>query len=106
MKKRFDSYDKLFGAHPTSALFDLSTVPDAASFYQTELARVRKSAGPWWTARCPFHDDQHPSFAFNVETGRWRCHAGCGSGSMVDFVMRRYGVRFKQACDRLGLHRG
>jgi putative DNA primase/helicase len=29
-------------------------------------------------ASCPFHDDEHPSFSVNRETGLWICHAGCG----------------------------
>jgi hypothetical protein len=35
--------------------------------------------------RCPFHDDQHPSFGVNVEENYWHCFAGCGGGSIIDF---------------------
>jgi hypothetical protein len=31
--------------------------------------------------RCPFHDDQHPSFS--VLGGFWRCWAGCGEGGLA-----------------------
>lgn len=34
--------------------------------------------------RCPFHEDSHPSFYVNKETGAWMCHAGCGAGSFFD----------------------
>jgi hypothetical protein len=33
--------------------------------------------------RCPFHDDQHPSFG--VIGGYWKCFAGCGSGGLAAF---------------------
>jgi hypothetical protein len=36
---------------------------------------------------CPFHDDHHPSFAVNDEADYWKCFAGCGSGSVIDFYM-------------------
>jgi hypothetical protein len=42
------------------------------------------------TAKCPFHEDQHPSFSV-FETGsghRWKCHAGCGGGDEVDFLRK------------------
>jgi len=35
--------------------------------------------------RCPFHDDQHPSFGVNEEGNYWHCFAGCGGGSIIDF---------------------
>lgn len=33
---------------------------------------------------CPFHDDRHPSFYVNKESGAWICHSGCGAGSFFD----------------------
>src|SRR4051812_19610318 len=38
--------------------------------------------------RCPFHDDEHPSCSVNLAQGLWNCHAGCGSGNLLDFVHR------------------
>jgi DNA primase len=45
-----------------------------------------KSSGPRdIMARCPFHDDNKPSFAVNIINGLWICHA-CGlSGGLADF---------------------
>jgi hypothetical protein len=37
---------------------------------------------------CPFHDDQHPSFQVNRERNYWSCYAGCGGGSIIDFMMK------------------
>lgn len=45
------------------------------------------------TGFCPFHDDQHPSFSANLETGLWLCHSSrCkGKGNLSQF------------CERLGV---
>lgn len=42
------------------------------------------------SARCPFHDDSHPSFSVHglSHRPRWRCHAGCGGGDEVDFIAK------------------
>jgi hypothetical protein len=38
---------------------------------------------------CPFHyPDEHKSFQINEERGFWHCYAGCGGGSIIDFVMK------------------
>jgi DNA primase len=46
--------------------------------------------------RCPFHDDQSPSFHVYPESGRWHCFAeGCrahGGGDAIDFI------RLKEGC--------
>lgn len=38
------------------------------------------------TAKCPFHEDGNPSFGVNVVKGVWKCHGGCGGGSVVDLI--------------------
>src|SRR4051794_15678675 len=38
--------------------------------------------------RCPFHEDEHPSCSVNLAQGLWNCHAGCGSGNLLEFVHR------------------
>ena len=37
------------------------------------LEEQRSSTDSWVTARCPFHHDRNPSFAFNRDTGQWCC---------------------------------
>ena len=52
--------------------------------------------------RCPFHDDQGPSFVVSVSKNLWRCHGACQlGGSVVDFVMRAEGVSFRHAVELL-----
>ncbi len=50
---------------------------------------------------CPFHDDHNPSLFVDLEKGTWRCFAGCGSGSVIDFVMKAEGIEFKDAVEKL-----
>lgn len=42
--------------------------------------------GEEYRAKCPFHDDTHPSFSMNIESGLWVCHRGCGSGNIWQLV--------------------
>ena len=39
------------------------------------------------SGRCPFHQDEHPSFSVNVESGLWKCHASeCNAeGNVIQF---------------------
>jgi len=57
--------------------------------------------------RCPFHDDEKPSFSVNEKENYWNCFAGCGGGSVIDFWMKFNHMEFKEAVDdlaeRLGL---
>jgi hypothetical protein len=59
--------------------------------------------------RCPFHDDQHPSFGVNRDGNYWQCFAGCGGGTIIDFWMKWKGIEFSQAvselADLLGIER-
>lgn len=48
---------------------------------------------------CPFHDDHNPSFAVNDEKGYWKCFAGCGGGSVIDFHMRYQEQVLGRECD-------
>jgi hypothetical protein len=50
---------------------------------------------------CPFHDDQHASFAVNAEGNYWSCFAGCGGGSLIDFWMKYQNCDFKTAIREL-----
>ena len=40
--------------------------------------------------RCPFHDDSTPSLSIFKHDGIWfwKCHAGCGSGTIIDAAMQ------------------
>ena len=40
---------------------------------------------------CPFHIDDLPSCSINVTLGKWICFAGCGQGSLVNFISKYTG---------------
>jgi len=52
---------------------------------------------------CPFHDDRNASFSVNIEKNYWKCFAGCGGGSIIDFWMVKRNCDFKQAIHELGV---
>lgn len=56
---------------------------------------------PSGRGHCPFHDDQHASFAVNAENNYWSCFAGCGGGSIIDFWMKYQHCDFKTAVREL-----
>jgi hypothetical protein len=51
--------------------------------------------------KCPFHADEHESFAVNDRGNYWHCFAGCGGGSAIDFWMKRQGCDFTTAVTEL-----
>ncbi len=87
-------------SHSCSKEEILSRIDDFSVVF-AELKAQSASRDGWVDARCPFHDDEHPSFGFNRRTGRWRCFAGCGSGSAIDFLMKRSGIGYHDALAEL-----
>jgi 5S rRNA maturation endonuclease (ribonuclease M5) len=69
-----------------------------SSFYRSFIPTLREHGGnKEATGLCPFHDDHNPSFSVNVETGLWKCFAGCGQGDVIAFYKKLNGVDFKIA---------
>lgn len=51
------------------------------------FAKIKPATGrEWIEATCPYHDETHPSFAVNLETGRFRCQACGAHGNFVQLV--------------------
>jgi CHC2-type zinc finger protein len=48
--------------------------------------------------RCPFHEDGNPSFSVYDDGRKWKCHAGCGEGSAIDFIAKAKNLSDEQAC--------
>jgi DNA primase len=73
---------------------------------QLEIDQVRESNDEI-ICRCPFHDDQRPSFSINTKTGKWICFAGCGAGS-IESLLERFGIEtdFSTSDDVLANWRG
>jgi len=51
---------------------------------------------------CPFHDDREPSLVITPEKNLWHCLGACQTGgTVIDWVMRAEGVRFRHAVELL-----
>jgi len=84
--------------------FERKRLPDPMTYYSMELERLRPT-GRHASARCPFHNDTHPSLAVNIVTGAYRCHVpACGAQGrgVLDFHMARYDLSFIDAAKELG----
>ena len=62
-----------------------------------------RHAGRNYTGFCPFHDNKKtPAFVVWPETGTWRCFGQCNEGGDIfKFVMKREGIDFKEALNKL-----
>jgi hypothetical protein len=107
--------EDVFGAYATYGMeIKEKSVPKPSGviFDSSEIERVKKAVplvefieafvdlrpvASGAVGKCPFHDDQHPSFGVNKEGNYWQCFAGCGSGSIIDFWMKWKGIEFSQA---------
>ncbi len=55
----------------------------------------------WGILLCPFHDDQHPSLAVNLENGRFHCKACGETGTVIKLVQGCYGIERTEAVNLL-----
>ncbi|MGH8021915.1 MAG: CHC2 zinc finger domain-containing protein, partial [Opitutaceae bacterium] len=85
---------------PDDELARLKAVPllDLCRDYGIEL----KHEGKDWKGRCPFHSDDSPSFVVTPSKSLWNCLGACGcGGDTIQLVMRKEGVSFRHACEKL-----
>jgi DNA primase catalytic core len=85
---------------PDDELARLKAVPllDLCRDYGIEL----KPEGKDWKGRCPFHADDSPSFVVTPSKNLWNCLGACGcGGDTLQLVMRKEGVSFRHACEKL-----
>lgn len=50
---------------------------------------------------CPFHDDRSPSLVIDERDQHFHCYGCRAHGDVISWVMRRDGLSFTAACDRL-----
>ena len=67
-----------------------------------------RHAGKNYTGFCPFHDNKHtPAFVIWPESGTWRCFGQCNEGGDIfKFVMKKEGVDFREAMQKLAARAG
>ena len=64
----------------------------------TTLTRSGKSL----KGLCPFHSEKHGSFFVYPESGTWHCFGACATGGdAFSFVMKKEGLTFSEALERL-----
>ncbi len=67
------------------------------TLYEGQLRRVGNKA----VGRCPFHDETTGSFTVYLDQNTWHCY-GCSEGrDVIDFVMKRDGIKFTEAVRKL-----
>lgn len=81
-------------------------LPSPATYYATLAGLGRPNGSGWASAKCPFHEDRTASLSANMQHGGWHCHAGCGSGDLICFHMRRTRAPFVDAVRDLILRGG
>jgi DNA primase len=64
---------------------------------RTQLRR----SGAQWTGRCPFHDDQNPSFSVNAVEKLYHCFTCGEGGDLIRFVRETEGLEFASAIEWL-----
>jgi DNA primase catalytic core len=60
-----------------------------------------KPQGRGYMARCPFHEDGTPSLSVDPVKNVWHCFGCDAGGSVIDFVMKKDGLDFRAATQRL-----
>lgn len=67
-----------------------------------KLGTPLKKKGAQHTGCCPFHDEKTPSFQVSDSKGVYKCF-GCGEGgnNAVNFYMKRLGLQFPEAVERV-----
>lgn len=90
-----------------SAIDEIKSRIDIVDLVSEAGVRLRK-AGRNYTGFCPFHDNKHtPAFVVWPETGTWRCFGACNEGGDIfKFVMKKEGVDFKEALQKLAARAG
>lgn len=73
--------------------------PEISAVIRQDIELSQRGKDLW--GRCPFHEERTPSFKVSLEHQRFHCF-GCGvSGDVIEYVMRRRGIDFKQASELL-----
>ena len=63
--------------------------------------------GKDWIGHCPFHDDKTPSLVISPDKNLWHCLGACGEGGdVIHWVMKREGISFRAAVEKLQIMDG
>ena len=62
---------------------------------------LKKASANEWTALCPFHNEDSPSFTVNPVKRFFHCFGCSTHGDCFDWLIKRRGMDFKAALDFL-----
>jgi len=85
---------------------DVRNALDKASYYAEFIPGFSPNGSEWCPAKCPFHDDAHPSASVNCTTGAFKCRACDLSLDVFGFHCRVTGMQFKDALEDLAERAG
>ncbi|MDI6758660.1 MAG: CHC2 zinc finger domain-containing protein [Candidatus Omnitrophota bacterium] len=90
----------MFLAHRQLDKIKSLNLPEIVSSYGIS---VKHSGNSSYQALCPFHADKNPSLSISFKGDKWLWHCfGCSAkGTVVDFVMKKEGLSFKEAYKKL-----
>jgi len=90
-----------------STIDEIKSKIDIVELVSETGVKLRR-AGRNYTGFCPFHDNKHtPAFVLWPESGTWRCFGQCNEGGDIfKFVMKREGIDFKEALQKLATRAG
>ncbi len=90
-----------------SSIDEIKSRIDILDLISEAGVKLRRS-GRNYTGFCPFHDNKHtPAFVVWPESGTWRCFGECNEGGDIfKFVMKKEGIDFKEALQRLAERAG
>lgn len=60
-----------------------------------------KRRGRGWVARCPLHDDRHPSVSISEDGQYAKCWGGCAQGDYIDWYAAMNGITVHAAIQML-----
>ncbi len=105
---RYSHADKVLSSRRSIIPADMSTTDEIKSKIDivdlvSEAGVKLRKAGRNYTGFCPFHANTHtPAFVVWPETGTWRCFGECNEGGDIfKFVMKKEGIDFKEALQKL-----
>lgn len=82
---------------------------DPAAVFVSLIDQYRERDATWAWGCCPFHEDRHPSFSMNLQTGWYRCnasHCGASGRSIVSFIRHLMELDTSEALNYLETHYG
>lgn len=91
---------------PSETIQEVNGRADLVSIIGQHVNLKKMNGGRYYMGRCPFHDDNTPSFIVRPHEGHYNCY-GCGEfGDAIKFRMQYEGVSFIESVTTLAAETG